>query len=159
MVFSLGDTVNATTMTDVPPVEGKSDFNGTEWVMNLSEAKASAEARIDDGFINQFKSGSFLSTTLNIVVDNRRFNEKHDMANLEWKIRKGIYPINWKGLTEWAVIADELMALALLNEMIDNGDARYQNKFAKEKAILDAFALEGNATTPTTAADYDAIVW
>lgn len=126
----------------------------------LSKAKADAGQRIRQGFVDALSSGKFLSTTLNIEVDNRRNGIDNDLQNLEGLIFKNEYPFQWKCFnSSFKTIANLTEAEALRLEMVNDGNAKYANKTIKEQAIVDLFALEGDATNPTTVSDYDAIVW
>jgi hypothetical protein len=125
----------------------------------LLKAKGEAEQRIKDGFIESFQNGKFMSTVLGIEVDNRRYNEKNDLQNLTNEIAEGEFPIAWKGVSEFANIANAPDGATLQSEMRADGRAKFANKWTKEQAIADLFDLEGDAITPTKASDYDAITW
>lgn len=121
----------------------------------INTARDNALQRISQGFINSMQNGTMLSTTIGIEVDNRRYMDKNDKDNLQSLIDLNVYPFTWVGVGGATYdILDSTTALALRDEMINDGLAKYQRKWLREQEVATADTLAN-----PTASDYDAIVW
>jgi hypothetical protein len=125
----------------------------------LAEAEQEARDRIKAGFIDALSNGSYQSTVTNLLTDNRRSGIDNDKDNLVTMMNIGTYPIDWICKDGVFSIPDVATAQALKDEMELDGLSKYQNKFTKQAQIDNLKALEGDATTPTSVADYNLVVW
>lgn len=166
--FKLGDTVDTTTMTDVPPIDGLNEFDAVNnvWVKSVIQTKNESLARVKQGFLTDSATEVAVSVTDLVTGTTNTFSFKggYESAQLLDGKRQLIKESFALGLvaTDNVDFRDSSgikvqVSMADATTIVLSIANAYEAKFSKYKDLK--LQIEAIDITTATVSDYDAIIW